>query len=231
MKVIATTRTTKGTGASRRLRRADKVPGILYGGKLPATPIELDHKEIFYDLRKEKFHASILTMELDGKEELVVLRDFQLHPYKRQVMHIDFQRIDPNEKVTMRVPLHFLGEENSPAVKIDKAMISHTVSFVEVSCLPKLLPEFIDVDLSGMESGHTFLASQLVLPEGVTVHTRGGEDMVIASVVVPEEEEEETAAATTAEAAPAAEGAAAPAAEGAAAAAPAADAKDAKASK
>lgn len=230
MKVIATTRTTKGTGASRRLRRADKVPGILYGGKLPATPIELDHKEVFYDLRKEKFHASILTMELDGKEELVVLRDFQLHPYKRQVMHIDFQRIDPNEKVTMRVPLHFQGEENSPAVKIDKAMISHTVSFVEVSCLPKLLPEFIDVDLSGMESGHTFMASQLVLPEGVTVHTRGGEDMVIASVVVPEVEEEETAAAETPAEGAAAEGAAAPAAEGAAA--PAADAKaDDKASK
>ena len=117
MKVIATTRTTQGTGASRRLRRADKLPGIIYGGKNPATPIELEHNPIFFALRKEKFHASILTMELDGKEELVVLRDFQMHPYKQQVMHIDFQRIAPDEVVTMRVPLHFSGEELSPAAQ------------------------------------------------------------------------------------------------------------------
>ena len=188
MKVIATTRNTQGTGASRRLRRADKLPGIIYGGKEPATPIELEHNPIFYALKKEKFHASILTMELDGKEQLVVLRAFQLHPYKPQVMHIDFQRIDANEPVTMRVPLHFHGEEDSPAVKIDKGLISHTISYVEVTCLPKLLPEFVSVDLSSMTTGTTFHAAMLQLPEGVSVSTKFGLDTVIASVVTVAEE-------------------------------------------
>ena len=185
MKVIATTRTTQGTGASRRLRRADKLPGIIYGGKNPATPIELEHNPIFFALRKEKFHASILTMELDGKEELVVLRDFQMHPYKQQVMHIDFQRIAPDEVVTMRVPLHFSGEELSPAVKIDKCIISRATAYVEVACLPRDLPEFIAVDLSKMETGTTLHATDLVVPEGVKMVT----DSVIASVIQPVEEE------------------------------------------
>ena len=168
MKIIATTRTAQGTGASRRLRRADKLPGIVYGAGLPAPPIELEHNPIFYALRKEKFHASILTMELDGTEQLVVLRAFQMHPYKNQVLHMDFQRIDPNANVTMRVPLHFFGGENSPAVKIDKGLISHLVGAVEVSCLPKDLPEFIDVDLSGMTSQTTLRVGDIALPAGVT---------------------------------------------------------------
>ena len=163
MKIIATTRTAQGTGASRRLRRADKLPGIVYGAGLPATPIELEHNSIFYALRKEKFHASILTMELDGKEELVVLRAFQMHPYKQQVLHIDFQRVAENEKVTMRVPLHFSGEEESPAVKVDKAIISHATAYVEVVCLPRELPEFVAVDLSGMTVGTTLRAADLSL--------------------------------------------------------------------
>lgn len=185
MKVIATTRQTQGTSASRRLRRADKLPGIIYGGTQPATPIELEHNPIFYALRKEKFHASILTMELDGKEELVVLRAFQMHPYKPQVMHIDFQRIAPDEKVTMRVPLHFSGAEESPAVKLSKAIFSHAVSYVEVTCLPLQLPEFIAVDLSKMELGMTLRATDIAMPEGVTVHN----DVVVASVIAPVEEE------------------------------------------
>ena len=210
MKVIATTRTTQGTGASRRLRRADKLPGIIYGGKNPATPIELEHNPIFFALRKEKFHASILTMELDGKEELVVLRDFQMHPYKPQVMHIDFQRIAPDEVVTMRVPLHFSGEELSPAVKIDKCIISRATAYVEVACLPRDLPEFIAVDLSKMETGTTLHATDLVVPEGVKMVT----DSVIASVIQPVEEEIIAPAAAEGDAAAAApaEGAAAPAA-------------------
>ncbi len=189
MNIIATTRNVQGTGASRRLRRADKLPGIVYGGNLPATPIELEHNPIFYALRKEKFHASILTMELDGKEELVVLRAFQMHPYKPQVMHIDFQRINPNEKVTMRVPLHFQGEEESPAVKVSKCIVSHAVSAIEVTCMPKELPEFIAVDLSKLEAGQTFHASMLQLPEGIEVHSKSGEDIVIATVALPVEEE------------------------------------------
>ena len=135
---------------------------------------------------------------------LVVLRDFQMHPYKPQVMHIDFQRIDPNENVTMRVPLHFHREEESPAVKLDKAIISHAVAYVEVTCLPRNLPEFISVDLSKMASGMTFFSQNLVLPEGVTVEA----DVVIASVIKPVEEEVTVAG----EAAPAAEAAPAPAA-------------------
>ncbi len=189
MNIIATTRNVQGTGASRRLRRADKLPGIVYGGNLPATPIELEHNPIFYALRKEKFHASILTMELDGKEELVVLRAFQMHPYKPQVMHIDFQRINPNEKVTMRVPLHFQGEEESPAVKVSKCIVSHAVSAIEVTCMPKELPEFITVDLSKLEAGQTFHASMLQLPGGIEVHAKSGEDIVLATVALPVEEE------------------------------------------
>lgn len=210
MKVIATTRKAQGTGASRRLRRADKLPGIVYGGNQPATPIELEHNPIFFALRKEKFHASILTMELDGVEQLVVLRAFQMHPYKPQVMHIDFQRIMPDQEVTMRVPLHFSGDEISPAVKVSKCIISHTVSYVEVACLPRDLPEFIEVDLSKMEDGMTLHSTELVVPAGVRVVT----DTVVASVITPVEE---------VVTAPAAD-AAAPAADAAAAAAPAADA-------
>lgn len=209
MKVIATTRKAQGTGASRRLRRADKLPGIVYGGNQPAAPIELEHNPIFFALRKEKFHASILTMELDGVEQLVVLRAFQMHPYKPQVMHIDFQRIMPDQEVTMRVPLHFSGDEISPAVKVSKCIISHTVSYVEVACLPRDLPEFIEVDLSKMEDGMTLHSTELVVPAGVRVVT----DTVVASVITPVEE---------VVTAPAAD-AAAPAAD-AAAAAPAADA-------
>lgn len=210
MKVIATTRKAQGTGASRRLRRADKLPGIVYGGNQPAAPIELEHNPIFFALRKEKFHASILTMELDGVEQLVVLRAFQMHPYKPQVMHIDFQRIMPDQEVTMRVPLHFSGDEISPAVKVSKCIISHTVSYVEVACLPRDLPEFIEVDLSKMEDGMTLHSTELVVPAGVRVVT----DSVVASVITPVEE---------VVTAPAAD-AAAPAADAAAAASPAADA-------
>ncbi len=183
MKIIATTRQAQGTGASRRLRRADKLPGILYGGKSAATPIELEHNPIFYALRKEKFHASILTMELDGKEELVVLRAFQMHPYKPQVLHIDFQRIDANENVVMSVPLHFIGAEDSPAVKVSKGLISHARSAIEVSCLPKDLPEFITVDLSGLTAQTTLRISGIQLPEGVTAVVHGSEDPVLVSVV------------------------------------------------
>lgn len=190
MKFIATTRNAQGTGASRRLRRADKLPGIVYGGHEAATPIEMEHNPIFYALRKEKFHSTILTMELDGKEQLVVLRAFQMHPYKPQVLHIDFQRISENEEVTMRVPLHFTGDAESPAVKLNKCTIARTVSSIEVTCMPRNLPEFIAVDLSKMETGMTLHAGDLVLPEGVTTDAA----VVVASVIAPVEEEVTAAA-------------------------------------
>lgn len=212
MNFTATTRQAQGTGASRRLRRADKLPGIVYGNNQPAQPIVLDHNPIFYALRKEAFHSSVLTLTIDGKEELVVLRSFQLHPYKQQVLHIDFQRVDPNAPMNMRVPLHFAGAENSPAVKISKGLISHLVSFLEVRCLPKDLPAFIDVDLSGMTAQTTLRASGLNLPEGVTVVEKPGEDTAIATVITEFKDDEAAAGAPAAEAA-AAPAAAAPAEE------------------
>ena len=179
MNFTATTRKAQGTGASRRLRRENKLPGIVYGNDQAATPIVLDHNPIFYALRKEAFHSSVLTLNLDGVDQLVVLRSFQLHPYKQQVLHIDFQRVDPNKPMNMRVPLHFAGAENSPAVKISKGLISHLVSFLEVHCLPKDLPEFIDVDLSNMTAQTILRASDLNLPAGVTVVEKPGEDTPI----------------------------------------------------
>lgn len=183
MKFTASTRKAQGTGASRRLRRADKLPGIVYGGKVPATPIELDHNEIFHALRKEKFHASILDMELDGQNEKVLLRAFQMHPYKPQVLHIDFQRIAADEPIHMHVPLHFIGEEKSPAVIVEKANVTHTLTEIEVACLPANLPEFITVDLSGLTVQEPIHVSNLALPEGVTAVLKPDEDPDRKSVV------------------------------------------------
>lgn len=210
MKFTAVTRKEQGTSASRRLRRENKVPGIVYGNNVEATPIALDHNELFYNLQKEKFHASILDMELDGKEELVVLRAFQMHPYKPQVMHCDFQRVDPNAEVTMRVPLHFFGGENSPAVKVDKGFISHLTSFVEVAAMPKALPEFIEVDLSGMTSQTTMRVADVKLPEGV--RAIAPETPIATVTVIAEDTVAAPAAAAAADAAAPAAAAAAPAA-------------------
>lgn len=204
MKVIANTRQTQGTSASRRLRRADKVPGIVYGGAAGAASIELDHNPLFHALRKEKFHASVLTMELDGKEELVLLRSFQMHAYKPQVLHIDFQRVAADKPVHMRVPLHFVGQENSPAVKVSHGLVSHVKSDVEIACLPRDLPEFITVDLSELKANESVRATDLKLPTGVSVVIKGKENPVLVSVT--------TKGGAEAEATPAAE-AAAPAAK------------------
>ncbi|MFN7509880.1 MAG: 50S ribosomal protein L25/general stress protein Ctc [Betaproteobacteria bacterium] len=198
MKVTATTRNAQGTSASRRLRRADKVPGIIYGGKVQPTAIEVDHNPLFHALRKEKFHASILEMDLDGKSERVLLRDFQMHPYKPQVLHIDFQRVAEDEAIHMRVPLHFVGEENSPAVKLNAAIISHVLSQVDVACLPRDLPEFIEVDLSGIKSTDVLKVSDLKMPAGVKPVLRGKENPVVVTVSVPgAQAEEDTSAAPT----------------------------------
>jgi len=198
VKVTATTRSAQGTSASRRLRRADKVPGIIYGGKVQPTAIEVDHNPLFHALRKAKFHASILEMDLDGKSERVLLRDFQMHPYKPQVLHIDFQRVAEDEAIHMRVPLHFVGEENSPAVKLNAAIISHVLSQVDVACLPRDLPEFIEVDLSGIKSTDVLKVSDLKMPAGVKPVLRGKENPVVVTVSVPgAQAEEDTSAAPT----------------------------------
>jgi large subunit ribosomal protein L25 len=196
MKVVATTRNAQGTGASRRLRHLGKVPGVLYGGSAAAQAIEVDHNNLFHALRKEKFHASILDMELDGKSERVLLRAFQMHPYKPQVLHIDFQRVAEDQKIHMRVPLHFVGQESSPAVKVSGGLISHVMSDIDVACLPKDLPEFIEVDLSELKAHETVRVLDLKLPAGVSPVLKGKENPVVAAVSTHGEaaEEEATAA-------------------------------------
>ena len=215
-------RNTEGRGASRRMRRAGKAPGIVYGGPVAPTPIELDHNALFHALRNEAFHSSILTMKLDGAATKVLLRDVQMHPFRNEILHVDFQRVDENRKIHMKIPLHFVNGEVSPAVKINSAIISHVVADLDVTCLPKDLPEFIEVDLTELDVGHSVHVSALKMPPGVTVVSRGKLDPVVATAIVPRaqvETEEETAAAAEATAAAAAvaapvEGeAAAPAAE------------------
>jgi large subunit ribosomal protein L25 len=216
-------RTTEGRGASRRMRRAGKAPGIVYGGTVAPQPIELDHNALFHALRNEAFHASILTMNLAGSATKVLLRDVQMHPFKNEILHVDFQRVDENRKIHMKVPLHFTNGENSPAVKASGAVVSHVLTRLDVACLPKDLPEFIEVDLSTLDVGNSVHVSALKLPPGVSVITRGKLDPVVAAAVVPKAHVEEVVeAAPTAEAAAGAAAAAAvPAAEGK----PAAEAK------
>ena len=210
IEVVAQTRKLQGTGASRRLRREGKVPGILYGGSKPAVTIELDHNALFHQLRNEKFHASILTLRIDGANEQVLLRTVNMHPFKMQVQHIDFQRVSSTEKIHMKVPLHFINAENSPAVKTSGGVVSHVLNELDVRCLPSDLPEFIEVDLSELDIGHSIHVNDLKLPKGVEPSVRGGENPPVATAQIPKaalmEEEEAAAAAATA-----VEGAAAPA--------------------
>ena len=198
MKVVAATRKAQGTSASRRLRHTNKVPGVLYGGDAPPTAIEVDHNPLFHSLRKEKFHASILEMEIDGRSEKVLLRDFQMHPYRPLVMHVDFQRISADKPIHMRVPLHFVGQENSPAVKQAGAMIGHVLQDVDIACLPKDLPEYIEVDLSGLTAQDTIKVRDLKMPAGVKPVLKGRENPVVVSVTIqgaaPVEEEAAAAA-------------------------------------
>ncbi len=194
MKFTAYERTQQGTGASRRLRNAAKVPGIVYGAGTPSL-VELDHNALFFALKKEAFHSSILEMDLAGKVQKVLLRDFQMHAYKPQVLHVDFQRVDETTKLRKKVPLHFQGEENSPAVKTDKCLVNHVALELEVECLAAQLPEFINIDLSGLAKNTSLHASDLKLPEGIKAVKRGTQNPVIVSVTVPKEEAEEVVAA------------------------------------
>jgi large subunit ribosomal protein L25 len=203
----------EGRGASRRLRHAGKAPGVVYGAGATPTPIELDHNALIHALKAEAFHSSILTMKLDGQVQKVLLRDVQMHPFKPQVLHVDFQRIDENKKIHMKVPLHFVNETVSPAVKLGGAIIGHILNELDVSCLPKDLPEFLEVDLSTLETGKSIHVSELTLPQGVTAITHG-KDPVVATAIIPKAQVEEVEEAAAAEAAAAAAPVAAPAAEG-----------------
>lgn len=188
MKFVAFERAKQGTGASRRLRITGRTPGIVYGGTGEPLLIELDHNALWHALKKEAFHSTILDMELNGKESKVLLRDVQVHPYKQLVLHIDFQRVEANTKLSLKVPLHFSGEENSPAVKTDACVINHIITELEVACLPADLPEFIAVDLSGLEKGKSLHVNDLVMPKGTAAVTHGKPNPVVVSVVAPVEE-------------------------------------------
>lgn len=189
MKIVAFNRTLQGTGASRRLRNAGQTPGILYGddgaGNTNAINITLDHNALFHALKKEVFHSSVLELELEGKSQQVLLRDFQMHAFKPLVLHADFQRVDPAKKIHMKVALHFKNGEISPAVKLHGGKITHVLNEIEISCLPKDLPEFITVDLATIDAAHPLHVSDLTLPEGVTAIVHGGAKQTVAFVTIP----------------------------------------------
>ena len=207
MKFVAFERAKQGTGASRRLRITGRTPGIVYGGTGEPALIELDHNALWHAIKKEAFHASILEMELEGKTQKVLLRDLQMHPFKQLVLHIDFQRVAARTRLTMKVPLHYSGEEESPAVKSENCLVNHVMTDLSISCFPADLPEFIAIDLTGLKKGSSLHVKDITLPKGVKFVAKGQENPVLVSVSSIVEE---------VEAAPA---------EGAA---PAVDAKDAK---
>jgi large subunit ribosomal protein L25 len=199
MKFVAFERSMQGTGASRRLRTSGKTPGIVYGG-MDQQPqlVELDHNALWHALKKEAFHASILDMELNGQETKVLLRDFQMHPYKQLVLHIDFQRVDAKTTLNRKVPIHYTGEDVSPAVKVDACLINHIMNELEIACLPADLPEAINVDLSGLKKGVSLHLADITLPKGVKAITHGKKNPVLVSVVAPAAEEAAPAAAAPA---------------------------------
>ena len=204
-------RTDVGKGASRRLRNAGRIPGILYGSDKEPVMVSLDHDDLAHRLEYEAFFSHILTVNVGGSSENVVLKDLQRHPFKRRIIHVDFQRINEKEELTMRVPLHFLNEEKCPGVKTGGGVISHIMTDVEIACLPKDLPEYIEVDMIAMEVGDAIHLGEVVLPPGVEIVSlrHGGDpELPVVNVHLPhvEVEEEEVEAA--------AEGAAAPAEEG-----------------
>ncbi|HEY9193702.1 MAG TPA: 50S ribosomal protein L25/general stress protein Ctc [Methyloversatilis sp.] len=190
----ANTREAQGTGASRRLRRAAQVPAIIYGGNQPALAITLDHNEIFHALRKEAFHASVLTINVAGKKESVLLRDTQMHAYRQQVMHVDFQRVDLTHQMHTKVPLHFVNAEQAPGVKLQGGVVSHVMNELDIKCLPSQLPEFLEVDLSGLSVGQSVHVSQIKLPAGVEAQTHGT-DPVVATLTLPRGAKSDEAAA------------------------------------
>ncbi len=185
MKVVATSRTKQGSGASRRLRSAGQVPGIVYGANQEAQIISIEHNPLWHALQKEKFHSSILELEIDGKSERVLLRDFQSHPYKPQLLHIDFQRISEDQKIHMKVPLHYNGYQECPAVKLYAGQVTFVANQVEVECLPKDLPEFIEVDCSVLDiTKRSIHVTDLKFPEGVGIPNHGQQDLSLATVKI-----------------------------------------------
>jgi large subunit ribosomal protein L25 len=194
----------EGKGASRRLRHAGIVPAVVYGGHQEPKSIQFKHNDVLLASHNEWFYSSILDLVVDGERQKVLLRDLQRHPFRQQLLHLDFQRISENEAIRVRVPLHFLNQEKSPAGKTSGVLITHELNEVEISCLPKDLPEFIEVDLLALDIGHIVHLSDLILPGGVEIpELRLGKEHDVA-VVIAKVAKEEAEPAPTAEAAPAA---------------------------
>jgi large subunit ribosomal protein L25 len=193
-------RSLQGSGASRRLRRANKVPGIIYGGTTEPTMIEMDHNPLLLALRKEAFHASVLTLTIDGVVETVLLRDSQVHPYKPLVLHVDFLRVDTTHAIHQKVPLHFVNADVAPGVKVGGGSVTHAMVDIDVTCFPQDLPAFIEVDLGAMQAGQTLHVSQLVFPKGVKPVAHGNDDPLVVAITV----KKAVAEAAEGEAAPAA---------------------------
>ena len=216
-------RETHGKGASRRLRHEGKVPAILYGGHSEARALSLSHQKLLIMLDNERFYSTILNLKVGDQSQAAILKDVQRHPFKNAIVHIDFQRVEENEKIRISIPLHFKGEAIAPGVKSQGGLVSHMRTEVEVSCLPKDLPEFIEVDISGLSLNESIHLSQLKLPADVHLVDLAKEDAAVVAIHSPRAEEPEPTAADAA--APAEGAAAAPAAAGAPAAAAADAAK------
>lgn len=184
IEVKATKREAQGTGASRRLRRAGRVPGIIYGGEAKPQAIEFDHNDLWQHLRKEAFYSSVLNLNLDGAQQMCLLRDVQRHPFRQLILHVDFQRIDATHVIHQKVPLHFVNADIAPGVKLSGGMVQHVMTELDVKCLPKDLPEFIEVDLTNLEGGHSMHVTELKLPAGVETLLHKGEDPVVATIVI-----------------------------------------------
>ena len=200
IEIMAFPRAQQGTGASRRLRQTGRVPGVVYGADKAAQAVELDHQALLRHLKMEAFHASILDMTVDGGKEQVLLRDFQMHPWKPQVLHVDFQRVDKNRKIHMRVPLHFVNADICPGVKVGGGVVQHVMNDIEIQCLPDDLPEFIEVDVKELQLGHSIHVTELALPKGVEATPKLKHDNPsVVTVQVPKEIviEEEVAAPVT----------------------------------
>ena len=172
-------------GASRRLRNTGRTPGIVFGGSAEPTAIELDHNALWFTLQKEAFHASLLEMELNGKTEIVLLRDVQYHPFKQLVLHVDFQRVDAKTRLHKKVPLHFINGETSPAVKLDRSVVNHVMTELEVECLATDLPEHIEIDLGESVKGSTLHVTDLKLPKGIKAVTHGKKNQTVVTFTAP----------------------------------------------
>jgi len=193
--INAELRTIKGKGASRRLRHTGKVPGIVYGTDKEPVSIQVDHNGLVHQLENEAFYSHILTLKIGKNSEEVVLRDLQRHPYKPKLMHIDLQRINAAEEITMRVPIHILNEANCPGVKDEKGIVTSLMTQLEVICLPKNLPEYIEIDIAAMHVGDTVHLADLKLPEGVELEilvSGGDANQAVLSIQPPQVEEVES---------------------------------------